>query len=73
MGIEIRKIRKRGRKAANLPRDLEALPEWFGIPQAREEYISGSADKLFFAAMDGENPVGFLYLKETGRDTVGCT
>ena len=49
---------------------LEALPEWFGIPEAREEYVSESADKLFFAAMDGENPVGFLCLKETGRDTV---
>ena len=49
---------------------LEALPEWFGIPQAQEEYVSESADKLFFAAMDGENPVGFLCLKETGRDTV---
>ena len=49
---------------------LSQLPEWFGIPEAREEYVSESADKLFFAAMDGENSVGFLCLKETGRDTV---
>lgn len=27
---------------------LEALPEWFGIPEAREEYIKESVDKLFF-------------------------
>ncbi len=26
---------------------LEALPDWFGIPEAREEYILGSAGKLF--------------------------
>ena len=32
---------------------LESLPEWFGIIEAREEYI-----------------LGFLYLKQTGKDTV---
>ncbi len=49
---------------------LEALPDWFGIPEAREEYILGSAGKLFFCAYDRERPIGFLYLEETGRDTV---
>ena len=49
---------------------LEALPDWFGIPEAREEYINGSAGNLFFAAYDGERPIGFLYLKETGKSTV---
>ena len=49
---------------------LEALPDWFGIPQAREEYIAGSRGKPFFCAFDAERPVGFLYLKETGRHTV---
>lgn len=48
---------------------LEALPEWFGIPEAREDYITDSASQLFFAAFDGEKPVGFLCLKETGRAT----
>lgn len=49
---------------------LEALPEWFGIPEAREGYIKNSADKPFIAAFDGEKPVGFLYLAETGSATV---
>ncbi len=49
---------------------LEALPDWFGIPQAREEYIADSRGKPFFCAFDAERPVGFLYLKETGRHTV---
>ena len=49
---------------------LEALPDWFGIPQAREEYIAGSRGKPFFCAFDAERPVGFLYLKETGRHTI---
>ena len=49
---------------------LESLPDWFGIPEATEEYIADSDGKPFFCAYDGEMPVGFLYLKETGRHTV---
>lgn len=48
---------------------LEALPDWFGIPEAREEYIQNSASETFFAAFDGETPVGFLTLKRTGDAT----
>ena len=49
---------------------LEALPDWFGIPEATEEYISDSKDKPFFCAYTDDQVVGFLYLKETGRHTV---
>lgn len=49
---------------------LEALPDWFGIPEATEEYIADSKGRPFFCACDGDIPVGFLYLKETGRHTV---
>ena len=49
---------------------LEALPEWFGIPEAREQYIKESAAQLLFAALDAEKPIGFLCLKETGKETV---
>lgn len=49
---------------------LEALPDWFGIPEAREEYIKNSAEQLFFAACEEDRPIGFLCLKETGRETV---
>ena len=48
---------------------LEALPDWFGIQESRETYIRESADLPFFAAYDGNRPVGFLCLKETGKDT----
>ena len=30
---------------------LEALPEWFGIPEAREDYITESGDKQFFLSL----------------------
>lgn len=49
---------------------LKSLPDWFGIPEAIEEYSADSGGKPFFCAFDGEAPVGFLYLKETGRHTV---
>ena len=49
---------------------LEALPDWFGIPESREEYIADSAGRSFFCAMEDGVPVGFLYLKETGAATV---
>lgn len=48
---------------------LESLPDWFGIPEARESYIRDSADQLMVASWEGGAPVGFLCLKETGRDT----
>jgi len=49
---------------------LEALTDWFEIEESREEYISGCVDWTFFAAKEGEDAVGFLCLKETGKATV---
>lgn len=50
---------------------LEALPEWFGIPEAREEYIADSTEQLCLAAYEGslDSPVGILCLKQTGDAT----
>ena len=49
---------------------LESLPDWFGIPEATEEYIADSKGRPFFCAYADDTPIGFLYLKETGRHTV---
>ena len=51
---------------------LEALPEWFGIPEAREEYIADSAKQLCFAAYgeSADSPIGVLCLKQTGDATM---
>ncbi len=49
---------------------LKALPEWFGIPESMEEYIQDSAGRPFFCARINEKNIGFLYLKQTGKDTV---
>ncbi len=68
--MQIRQLTDDTEKQRVTRRILEALPDWFGIPEAREEYIAESAGKAFFYAYDGDSPAGFLYLKETGRDTV---
>lgn len=49
---------------------LEVLPDWFGLPEAREEYIVNSVNQQFFAAVKEEKTIGFLCLKQTGKDTV---
>ena len=67
--MEIREITTPDEKRRITRFVLESLPDWFGIPEAREEYIEKSVKQPFFAAFDGENAVGFLYLAETGRDT----
>ncbi len=68
--MQVLQMEDKNRKKEITRAILEALPEWFGIERAREEYIKSSAENLFWAAFDGEKPVGFLYLKETGKDTV---
>ena len=49
---------------------LENLTEWFGIPEAREEYIQDSAGQICIAAWDQGRTVGFICLKETGQATL---
>lgn len=65
--IRIEEDREKQRIAENI---LEVLPEWFGIPEARAEYVRESAGKIFLCAMEQDEPAGFLYLKETGKDTL---
>ncbi len=35
---------------------LEELPEWFEIPEGREQYIHDSAGKVFICAKEDEKP-----------------
>ena len=57
------------KKRAVAARVLGDLPEWFGIPESTEAYISESEQLPFFAAeVDGE-PAGFIVLKETSPAT----
>ena len=49
---------------------IEALPEWFGIPEARETYIREAVNEIMVASSENGEANGFLCLKETGKDTV---
>lgn len=66
----IEQIDNCGRKEEIARRVLEALPDWFGLKESREAYIQESKTQYFFAAMDQNEIVGFLCLKETGKATL---
>lgn len=66
----VKAITDKNEKRAIAKKILELLPEWFGIEESREEYIQESMEQDFIAAVKDNSPVGFLCLKETGKDTV---
>lgn len=66
----IKEITDKNEKRAIAKKILESLPEWFGIEESREEYIQESREQDFITAVKNNSPVGFLCLKETGKDTV---
>ena len=68
--MEIIKISDDKEKMSIAESILMALPEWFGLPDSLSEYVRDCVGKTFFCAFEKEKPIGFLYLKETGRDTI---
>ena len=67
--MKIEEITSPAEKQEITRRILEALADWFGVPESREAYIRESGELPFFAAFDGDRPAGFICLKETGKDT----
>ena len=49
---------------------LESLTEWFEVNETREQYIKDSRDFIMIAAFEDDKPIGFICLKETGKETV---
>ena len=49
---------------------LEAIPDWFEMEEGREQYIKESAEQICIGAVKDAEYVGFLCLKETGKDTL---
>lgn len=66
----IERIENPEAKRAIARKVLEALRDWFEVDASREKYIAESAGQIFVAAREGGEYVGFLCLKETGRETV---
>ena len=68
--MDIRMITDPDQKQTIARTVLEALTDWFGVTESREEYIRLSHDWPFFTAMVQEKPAGFLCLKKTGPKTI---
>lgn len=56
----IRKLSSDSEKAEVAGQILEALPDWFGIPEARAEYIADSRATPFSAPTMGTGRSGFF-------------
>ncbi len=46
--MDIRQMINNAEKQQVVRLILDALPEWIGVPESREEYIKESTDKIFF-------------------------
>lgn len=66
----VEQIQKKDEKSAISRNILESLIEWFEIEEGREKHIEECVDQIFIAAKEAGTNVGFLCLKETGKDTV---
>ncbi|MCR3905687.1 MAG: GNAT family N-acetyltransferase [Tenericutes bacterium] len=49
---------------------IEALPEWFGIPQANPDYIHDAKEMMMFAYFLDDQPIGFVSLKPNNESTI---
>ncbi len=70
MNFSLREITDSYEKKEIVRLVLEALPDWFGVPEFREDYIAESAGQIMVATEAEGKAAGFLCLKETGRSTV---
>ena len=73
--MEIKKIENTEEREHITRQILEALPEWFGIPSAVDDYVKGSGKYPFWCSFDQGKPVGFIcltgVLKEYHRQHIG--
>lgn len=49
---------------------LEALPDWFGIPEALDEYVRESRKLPIIGCLEDHRVLGFLTMKETSKETL---
>jgi GNAT superfamily N-acetyltransferase len=66
-GISIRPLRRD--EAPVCERILRALPEWFGIEEALQQYVHDVTRLATIVAAEGEAVVGFLTLRRHGSSS----
>ena len=65
--MEIREITTPDEKRRITRFILESLPDWFGIPEAREEYIEKSVKQPFSPRLTARTPSASFTLPKRGR------
>lgn len=66
----IKKIGDKEKKEKICMEILEALPEWFEIPESRVSYAKECRELPFWADMENEIARGFIVMKETSKYAV---
>ena len=61
--FRVGKVLDKGEKSVICEGVLRALPDWFGIEEAIIEYVSVTKEMPFYAAWDGDKPIGFVAAK----------
>ena len=67
--MEIKEIFDKMQKKEISKSILDKLPEWFGIPESKIEYINESSNLPFFIAIKESKIVGFISIKENNQYT----
>lgn len=66
----IQKIENKDKKENICLEILEALPEWFEIPESRRLYAKECRELPFWAEMADNQPGGFIAMRETSKYAV---
>lgn len=69
MKLEIKEVVDENSKIEISEKILYNLPKWFGREDSIREYVEESTKLPFIACFCENEPVGFIVLKETGKDT----
>ena len=67
--MEIREILAEDEKSNICSSILNALPDWFAIPEAITDYTLGVKDNPFYGVFDKKTAVGFVSIKVHNRYT----
>lgn len=69
MEIKVIEVKEPSKKETIAREILFSLPEWFGLPESTESYISDSKDMPYLVAYVDDKLAGFIVMNATSADT----
>ena len=69
MEIKVIEVKNYKQKETVAREILYSLPEWFGLPESIESYISDSKDMPYLVAYVDDKLAGFIVMNATSADT----